>query len=212
MTFTYQVQDFTATISTEEYIRKFSNSECFIKYCKECRNYGKVWVCPPFSHDTMAELRQYANLFLVATKIIPDEKKIPFSEVNRFFRPERLRIEKKLRDMEITYRGKAFAYAGSCLYCSEGTCFKAVFSLPVHKTTPRKSRKCSHSILPTHSLPSMSVPAHPATSASTKSATAPATTTSTTVSPAPDLQCKSEVVTISAHHADSHYYFAENLM
>lgn len=96
MTFTYQVQDFTATISTEEYIRRFSNSECFIKYCKECRNYGKVWVCPPFSHDTMAELRQYANLFLVATKIIPDEKKIPFSEVNRFFRPERLRIEKKI--------------------------------------------------------------------------------------------------------------------
>ncbi len=122
MKFTYQVQDFTATISTEEYIRRFSNSECFIKYCKECRNYGKVWVCPPFSHDTMAELRQYANLFLVATKIIPDEKKIPFSEVNRFFRPERLRIEKKLRDMEITYRGKAFAYAGSCLYCPEGTC------------------------------------------------------------------------------------------
>ncbi len=83
MTFTYQVQDFTATISTEEYIRKFSNSECFIKYCKECRNYGKVWVCPPFSHDTMAELRQYANLFLVATKIIPDEKKILLSGKKR---------------------------------------------------------------------------------------------------------------------------------
>ena len=56
MKFTYQVQDFTVTVSTEEYIRRFSNSECFIKYCKECRNYGKVWVCPPFSHDTMAGL------------------------------------------------------------------------------------------------------------------------------------------------------------
>lgn len=70
----------------------------------------------------MIRWRNCVNLFLVATKIIPDEKKIPFSEVNRFFRPERLRIEKKLRDMEITYRGKAFAYARSCLYCSEGTC------------------------------------------------------------------------------------------
>lgn len=70
----------------------------------------------------MAELRQYSNLFLVATKIIPDEKEIPLSEVNRFYSPERLRIEQQLREMEKTYGGKAFAYAGSCLYCPEGSC------------------------------------------------------------------------------------------
>ncbi len=122
MTFTYSTEDFTTSLPTEEYIRRFCNSECFIKYCKECRNYGKVWVCPPFTHDTMAELRQYSRLLLVATKIIPYGKEIPFSEVNRFIRPERLRIEKKLRDMEKQYGGRAFAYAGSCLYCPEGTC------------------------------------------------------------------------------------------
>lgn len=122
MTFSYQVKDFTTNISAEEYIRRFNNSERFIKYCQECRNYGKVWACPPFSHDTIAQLRQYANLFLVATKIIPDGKDIPLTEVNRFLRPERLRIENQLRDMEATYGGRAFAYAGSCLYCPEGTC------------------------------------------------------------------------------------------
>ncbi len=121
-TFTYSAEDFTTSLPTEEYIRRFCNSECFIKYCEECRNYGKVWACPPFSHDTMAELRQYSRLLLVATKIIPDGKDIPFSEINRFIRPERLRIEKKLRDMEKQYGGRAFAYAGSCLYCPEGTC------------------------------------------------------------------------------------------
>nr|MBD5377849.1 DUF2284 domain-containing protein [Bacteroides sp.] len=102
-------QDFTVTVSTEEYIRRFSNSECFIKYCKECRNYGRVWVCPPFSQDTMAELRQYARVLLVATKITPDGKEIPFSEVNRFFRPERLRIEKRLREKEIPHPLHSFA-------------------------------------------------------------------------------------------------------
>lgn len=122
MTFTYQVQDFTAEISTDEYISRFNDSERFIRCCKECRNYGKVWVCPPFTHDTMAELRQYSRVLLLATRITPDGKEIPYSEVNRFFRPERLRIEKKLRAMEKTYGGKAFAYAGSCLYCPEGTC------------------------------------------------------------------------------------------
>ncbi len=47
-----------------------------------------------FSHDTMAELRQYARVLFSSYKITPDGKKIPFSEVNRFFRPARLRIEK----------------------------------------------------------------------------------------------------------------------
>jgi predicted metal-binding protein len=122
MTFAYSAEDFTTSLSAEEYIRKYSNSECFIKYCKECRNYGKVWACPPFSHDTMAELRQYSNVFLVATKIIPAGKQIPFSEIKHFFRPERMRLEKKLLEMEQQYGGRAFAYAGSCLYCPEGTC------------------------------------------------------------------------------------------
>lgn len=140
MTFTYKTEDFITTISTEEYIRRFSNPKRFIKYCKKCRNYGKVWVCPPFSHDTTAELCQYTHVFLVATKIIPDGKKIPFSYVNRFFRPERLRIEKKLRDMEKMYGGRAFAYAGSCLYCPEGTCSRL------------NNQPCRHPDLVRHSL------------------------------------------------------------
>lgn len=122
MTFAYRTEDFTTTLSTEEYIRRFCNSECFIKYCRECRNYGKVWACPPFSYDTIAGLRQYTHVILFAFRIIPEDKKIPFSEVNRLIIPERLRIEKKLRDMERQSGGRAFAYAGSCLYCPEGTC------------------------------------------------------------------------------------------
>lgn len=140
MTFTYKTEDFITTISTEEYIRRFSNPKRFIKYCKECRNYGKVWVCPPFSDDVMTELCQYAHVFLVATKIIPDGRKIPFSNVNQYFRLERLRVEKKLRDMEKMYGGRAFAYAGSCLYCPEGTCSRL------------NNQPCRHPDLVRHSL------------------------------------------------------------
>jgi len=122
MKFTYKAVDFSTTLPTEEYIRRFCNPGHFIKFCEECGNYGKVWACPPFSHDTIAELRQYSNVILIATQITPDDKKISFSNINQYIRPERLRIEKKLRDMEKRYDGQAFAYAGSCLYCPEGTC------------------------------------------------------------------------------------------
>ena len=119
---TYTTEDYTFTLSTEEFIKRFSNSECFIKYCQECHNYGKIWVCPPFSHDTMSELRQFLHVLLIATKIKPEDSKIPLSEITKFLRPERLRVEKRLRDMEKECGGRAFAYAGSCLYCPEGTC------------------------------------------------------------------------------------------
>ena len=143
LTFTYKAEDFITVISTEEYIRRFHDPMRFMKYCKECRNYGKVWVCPPFSdagREEFIQLRQYAHVLLVATKIIPDGQKIPFSNVNQYFRPERLRVEKKLRDMEKMYGGRAFAYAGSCLYCPEGTCSRI------------DNQPCRHPDLVRHSL------------------------------------------------------------
>lgn len=121
-TFTYSVEDFTTSTTTEVYIRRFNDSERFMKYCMECGNYGKLWVCPPFSHDTLAEIRQYSDVLLVATKIMPDCKEIPYSEAQRLLRPERLRLEKRLRAMEKEYGGRAFAFAGSCLYCPDDTC------------------------------------------------------------------------------------------
>ncbi len=120
--FKYKAEDFITEIGAEEYIEGFCNSDCFIRYCRECRNYGKVWACPPFSHDTLAELQKYSRVILVATKITPAGRDIPFSELDRFIRPERMRLEAKLRDMEKQYGGRAFAYAGSCLYCPDGTC------------------------------------------------------------------------------------------
>lgn len=118
----YSVEDFFVTMPAEEYIRRFNDSERFIKYCEECGNYGKVWACPPFAHDTLAELRQYSTVILVATKITPEQKGIPLTEAGSFIRPERIRIEKMLREMEKEYGGRAFAFAGTCLYCPEDAC------------------------------------------------------------------------------------------
>ena len=120
--FSYEIEEYTITISAEEYIKGYNNSSCFIEFCKQCKNFGKIWACPPFSHDILDELRAYSNLILFAVKIIPHDNKIPISLIDKFIRPERVRIERKLLEMENLYKGKAFAYAGNCLYCPEGTC------------------------------------------------------------------------------------------
>lgn len=122
MTYTYKAEDFTATLDTEDYITRFCDAPRFLKLCEECRNYGRFWVCPPFAHDTMAELRQYRKVLLLATKITPDEADIPLADIDRFFRPERLRIEQKMRSLERATGGRALAFAGNCLYCPEGSC------------------------------------------------------------------------------------------
>lgn len=119
---TYTARDYTRSISTDEYTRRFRDAERFMQACRECPNYARSWACPPFDHDRDTELRQYENVLLIATKIVPDSSEIPVSEASRLIRPERVRLESKLREMEKTYGGRSFAFAGKCLYCPEGTC------------------------------------------------------------------------------------------
>lgn len=122
----YTAHDYTVAISTNEYIRRFRDSERFIKYCRECKNFNRSWACPPFSHDTEAELRKYSSLLLIATRIDLAGKEIPIAESPRLIRPERIRIERRLLEMERIYGGRSYAYAGSCLYCPENTCARTI--------------------------------------------------------------------------------------
>lgn len=119
---TYTSEDFTVSISTDEYMRRFKDADRFIGYCRACSNYNRTWACPPFSHDLDRELRGYRNVLLIATKITPDRQDNPLSESRRLILPERKRLEHRLLEMERIYDGRAFAYVGSCLYCPEGSC------------------------------------------------------------------------------------------
>ena len=68
----------------------------------------------------------------MATKIIPDRNDIPVEMTQEFIRPERVRIEKELLEMERKYGGRGFAYVGKCLYCSGSEC------------TRKRNRPCLH--------------------------------------------------------------------
>lgn len=118
----YEVEERSVTVSAASYIEECRDAAKFIEFCKECHNYGRLWCCPPFDFDWLDILNQYESVTIYATKITPAEEGLPLSAAESLTRPERLRMGKKLLQEETERGGRAFAYAGRCLHCPEGTC------------------------------------------------------------------------------------------
>lgn len=118
----YTTEEFTATLPVSNCITRYRDAERIGGYCRSCPQYGRNWGCPPFDFDVTKYLEHYSTALIVATRIRPLKAGLPLSEARALIRPERQRLERHLLDMEQRYGGRSFAYAGSCLYCPEGTC------------------------------------------------------------------------------------------
>lgn len=135
----YRVEDFTVSLPVTDYIAGFRDAERFLGFCRECGNYGRSWGCPPFDCDVEARLRSFRNILLVATRIEPTEKGLPMSLSRALIRPERIRLENRLRELEKRYGGLSCSYVGSCLYCPEGTCTRPEGGVCRHPELVRSS-------------------------------------------------------------------------
>ena len=135
----YSVKDFFRNLSVEEFIYKYRNADVFAKYCVECNNYGKSWGCPPFDFDIEERLRQYDNVLLVVTQIYPSDADLSINVSQELIRPERIRLERRLLDLESAYNGLSATYVGSCLYCPEGTCTRPYGKMCRHPECVRPS-------------------------------------------------------------------------
>ncbi len=135
----YTTENFAVDILVTDYISGFRDVPRFIALCKQCKNYGNSWGCPPFDFDTEAFLRQYKYAHIMATKIIPTEKDVPFNRVQEYVLPERIRIERELLEMERQIGGRSFAYVGSCLHCKGNTCTRKCGKPCLHPDKVRPS-------------------------------------------------------------------------
>lgn len=103
----YTARDYTASLPAADFIARFRDAERIAGYCRACPNYGRSWACPPFDFDLEEYLSGYATALIVATKITPAREGLPFSEAGWLIRPERVRHERLLLDMERRYGGRA---------------------------------------------------------------------------------------------------------
>ena len=122
MTPEYTAEDFSVTLAADDFINGFRDAPRFDACCRACPRYGTSWACPPFGNDLIGEVRRYRRVTVYATRITPSEKGLPQSMAWPLMRPERVRTEALLLSQEATTGGRAFAHAGICLHCPEGSC------------------------------------------------------------------------------------------
>ena len=111
------VEVFHAEIPMTQYISGFRDVGRFIGYCRECRNYGRRWGCPPYDFDTTAVLRRYSAVRLTAYKIQPPKPDMALEAAYDIIKPVRLVAEKELLRLEKELGGMAFSFGGHCYYC-----------------------------------------------------------------------------------------------
>lgn len=61
--------DMHAQVDMTQYIKDCVDVPRIIKGCQGCKNYAKLWSCPPFGFDPVKIWRDYSKLTLYARKI-----------------------------------------------------------------------------------------------------------------------------------------------
>ena len=64
-----KIDVFERELAMNEYMNCFVNTEVFMNKCRQCRNYGQNWGCPPFDLDTEEWLGQFRKITIVCDKI-----------------------------------------------------------------------------------------------------------------------------------------------
>ena len=136
-------------ISMEELKKDYCDREKFEKFCKECRNYGSTWSCPPYNFDVEDYLKNYSYISLVGVKIIFDEEtldKVNTKEKINDYTTETLKYMKdkimmELLRVEKRYEGSKSLSAGGCKICDD--------------CSRKNNTQCQHPDMMRYSLESM---------------------------------------------------------
>lgn len=108
-------------------LEKYFDKDKFHGLCKNCKNYSKIWSCPPYDFDIIDYLIQHKTLYLIGTKIIfsqeAKEKYNSAKKINKFINSTiiktRRKIEAAFANIESDYTNSVSLYPGSCILCKK---------------------------------------------------------------------------------------------
>lgn len=60
-------------LPVKDWIEQYCFGDAFMKYCKECPEYGRVWSCPPGVPQVEGYLTRYEWVYIVGVKVIYGE-------------------------------------------------------------------------------------------------------------------------------------------
>ena len=118
---TYTVERYTTEVDAKVYIDGFRRADYFIKFCQQCRNYGRRYGCPPFDEEPLTAIEGYDRVRILGVKIIPQDKHLPLQAANDLMEPVISELNEELLETEKSLGGMCFGFVGTCPYCG-GAC------------------------------------------------------------------------------------------
>lgn len=123
----YTTKRIEKSIPVADFLKDYVDIQKFLKFCKNCENYNKVWSCPEYDFNPMDIWNNYKNLEIVVIKVIYDdqsrstqyskEELIEIGEETLLKEKEKLLDEYLLKEKDFT--DSLFLAAGSCDICSK---------------------------------------------------------------------------------------------
>lgn len=123
----YTVTKYETSICVPQYLEDFVEVQEFLKSCKSCPNYNKLWSCPPYEFDVLEYWNRFSTLKLLASKIVFNEELLQHTysqeELEQIYSKvlpiEKQNLSNELFLMESDYSGSVSLSAGSCQLCKE---------------------------------------------------------------------------------------------
>ena len=130
----YHTEIYIKPSTIEELKNNFWNIEKFEGFCKQCRNYGKLWSCPPYDFSIEEYVDRYKYIYIVGVKIVFDEdtlSSINTKEKISNYTTETLhfmknKIMNEMLKLEKLYPNSTPLSAGGCNLCENCSKLKNV--------------------------------------------------------------------------------------
>ena len=133
-----KISNFQSTLPLEQYVSGHHAPRQCAEACRQCRNFNRIWACPPFDYDPLDRLRPYSYVTVFARKVeLPS--RTPLSGLSGILRPVKKGIMDRMLDLEKENDGFACILAGECDLCAPQSCTRAEGRVCRHPDITRPS-------------------------------------------------------------------------
>lgn len=130
----YHTEIYIKPSTIEELKNNFWDIEKFEGFCKQCRNYGKLWSCPPYNFSIEEYVDRYKYVYIVGVKIVFDEdtlssintKEKISSYTNKTLHFMKNKMMNEMLKLEKLYPNSTSLSAGGCNLCENCSKLKNV--------------------------------------------------------------------------------------
>jgi predicted metal-binding protein len=112
-----------------EDLKLYFHPKVFLKYCKECQYYNKIWTCPPYEFEVEKVMEGYKFAYIIGSKLHIDELRNDYKELfdkkdiehvtSEVYKIARTVLDKKLDEFSDWKNQLCVLYAGRCLVCEQ---------------------------------------------------------------------------------------------